>query len=131
MNKIEYSSELYPRCPICKKVFKVVEGNGYEYHFKAAREVKVFLCYGPLASDPLHYYSHIVDQTAPGILAYQEFSVDLGHKSILFANDYSKQQTLIRNQRNDAPLELSFLIVPDFPSLTSLKKRVRTAIVFS
>jgi hypothetical protein len=125
------SPDDFVKCPICGKECKMEGGRGYEYGFHGADDVIVFLCYNPLATDPLHSYSHIIAVDAPKRIAQQEFEVDLGNKSILFTNNYQTQHTLIRNSLKDKPLELSFIIVPDFPSLTSLKKRVRTAIVFS
>jgi len=73
----------------------------------------------------------MVSTVSKNIIAYQEFSLDLGSKSILFAINYVAQTTLIKQSYDSKFLELSFVIEPDFTNLTSLKKKVRTAITFS
>lgn len=90
-----------------------------------------FICINPLTNNPLHYYNHIVDKSEPNRIAYQEFSVDIGSKYIMFAIDLVHQKSLIKNSINADALELDFVIPVDFPNLNSLKKKIRTAITFS
>jgi hypothetical protein len=72
-----------------------------------------------------------VEKTNPNKLAFHEFSLNLGNKSVLFSNNFLIQKSLIKNNKDSKPLELGFVIMPDFPNLDSLKKKVRTAITFS
>jgi hypothetical protein len=123
-------SDHFYNCPICGKQCRVEEG-GTNYVQRMYGSFQQFLCNGPLAVDPLHYYSHMVAKSEPNKIAYQEFSLDLGSKSILFATNYVAQTTMIKQSHDAKFLELHFIISPDFPDLTSLKKKVRTAITFS
>lgn len=131
MKKIVMPSDQFFNCPICGNECQVKTETGYNRTLHVQGPCQIFLCYNPLVSDPLHYYSHIVDKSDPNKISYQEFSLDLGNKSVMFANNYSFQKTIIKNSYDSKPLELSFIIEPDFPYLTSLKKKVRTAITFS
>jgi hypothetical protein len=131
MNKIQLLTSDYLNCPICGQLCRHEEIRGYDTPLRVQGTCQTFLCYNPLANDPLHYYNHIVLNSDPLLLAYQEFSLNLGHKYVLFGINYNKNISLIKNQRNEAPLELGFVIVPDFPDLDSLKSKTRTAIVFS
>jgi hypothetical protein len=122
----------YYDCPMCGQACRTEEETrGYNTPLYVQGACQVFLCHTPLATDPLHYYSHIVEKSKPDVIAYQEFSVDIGRRYILFANNYKQEKTLIRNQRNENALELPFIIFPDFPDLTSLKSKVRLSMVFS
>ena len=121
----------YIDCPICKQTCKSEQGNGRDTPLNMQGPCQVFLCHTPLANAPLHYYSHIVDPAEPNVLAYQEFSIDLGGKYVLFANDFTKNMSVIRHHRHDKPLEFNFLLEPDFPTLSLLAKKIRTVVVFS
>jgi len=120
-------------CPICGKELKVNNNEGKDnYVQRMYGSFQQFLCFGPLAEDPLHYYSHLTDKNGKAnTLSYQEFSMDLGNKSILVAHNFVAQTTLIKVDHNTKPLELFFILSPDFPYLTSFKRKVRTAITFS
>lgn len=131
MKSIELPCDQYINCPICGKTCEVDEVSGYKTPIRVQGPCQIFLCHNPLVTDPLHYYSHIVDKSEPERLAYQEFSLDLGTKSILFAINFQQQKSLIKNAKDITPLELDFIISPDFPKLESLKKKVRTSITFS
>jgi hypothetical protein len=131
MNKIVLCSDHYYNCPICGMQCGIEKKNQYNHVLRMQGSFQQFLCMNPLAQDPLHYYSHMVDPAEPNIVIYQEFSLDLGSKSVLFANNYNTQLSIIKSSYDTKPLELSFIIAPDFPHLTSLRKKVRTAITFS
>ena len=131
MNEISLDAYLYTDCPICGHACRTEESRGMNTPLAVQGPCQVFLCHTPLATEPLHYYNHIVDKAAGDFIAYQEFSIDIGDKYVLFAINYKRVKTLIRNQKNDKPLELDFILYPDFPKLTSLSKKIRTAMVFS
>lgn len=131
MNRKELPCDKFSECPICGKTCGVDEVSGYNTVLRVQGTCRVFYCYNPLASDPLHYYSHIVELDKPEVIAYQEFSLDLGTKSVLFAINHLQQKSTVKNARDASPLELDFVIAPDFPKLDHLKKKIRTAIVFS
>ena len=90
-----------------------------------------FFCLNPLAKDPLHYYSHIVDKSEPNRIAAHEIRIDLENKYVVLVNNYQIQRTYIRTDSNKAPLAVPVLLVPDFPDLVSLKKKIRTALTFT
>lgn len=131
MNKVILLPDHFYNCPICGKQCEVEEEKGWNSVWRLHGPCQIFSCLSPLASDPLHSYNHVVLPDEPNQIAIQEFEVDLGYKSVLFTNDYRIQHSSIRNNRDAVPLELSFIIVPDFPSLTSLKKKIRTSLTFS
>ena len=131
MTKVVLCSDHFYNCPICGKQCKVEESRDFNFVLRMQGPFQQFLCINPLAEDPLHYYSHMVDKSEPNRIIYQEFSLDLGSKSVLVANNYLTQTTAIKNNRESSPLKLSFILDPDFPYLTSLKKKVRTSITFS
>jgi hypothetical protein len=127
---LDLSVNKYSKCPICSKIFVVEETEGWRIKIHGIAEARVFLCLNPLASDPLHYYTHIVDTSSPNQMAIQEFSLDLGNKSVLFSNDYVKKNSQIKFHKDGTPLVFPALLVPDFPKLVSLKNKVRTIITF-
>lgn len=132
MTKVVLCSDHLNNCPICGTQCKVVEEERpHNYVQRMHGSFQQFICFNPLASDPHHYYSYMVNKLDQNVIAYQEFSMDLGPKSILFAINYVAQTTLIKQSYDSKFLELFFIISPDFPDLTSLKKKVRTAITFS
>jgi hypothetical protein len=115
-------------CPICKGV--LVNDNG-SVHGGSTFSLEKFSCYNPLASDPLHYYHHQVNPVDPDTLAYQEFSVNLGHRYIIFSNHYSLHTSFIKTARGAEPLMIPVLLIPDFPSLEKLKNKIKISMVFS
>lgn len=131
MTVIRVSCNTYLDCPICGKTCEVDEVPGWKTLARVNGRCQVYNCYNPLATNPLHYYSHTVDKDNPEFIIYQEFSLDLGTKSILFGSDFHRQKSTIKSVRDVEALELDFIIVPDFPNLESLKKKVRTAITFA
>jgi hypothetical protein len=131
MKEIILLSKQYKVCPICAQILRKEEGRGYTYDFHSAQNVKVALCFNPLASDPLHSYCHIIDTSAPDKIAYQEFALDLGNKYVLFANNYQAQTSSIKNNKHGTPFPLPFIVMPNFSDLTSLKNKIRTVLVFS
>jgi len=123
-------------CPICQQPLTKTEINRlYSINhlqpsppFAAA---DIFICCSPLASDPLHYYNHTVKKDESDWIIFQEFSVDLGSKYVLFRNDYTVDRSFIESDKEIAVLEIPVLLIPDFPKLESLKKKIRTSITFS
>lgn len=128
---IELLADNYKHCPICKKECRVEAYEGYHYGYYAALQVQVFLCFNPLADDPLHYYNHIVASDDTLKIARQEFSLNLGNRYVIFINNYKEQTSSIKFHKNDNATLLPVMLMPDFPKLTSLKSKVRTIIVFS
>jgi hypothetical protein len=128
--KVVFSPDHYYNCPICGEPCRIEKEEGWNTALRVSGRVSVFLCYNPLAHDPLHYYTHIVEETEPNKIALQEFSLDLGKKSILFTNNFKEQKSIVKDSTDASPLEFDFLMLPDFPFLYLLKKRVKTAIVF-
>lgn len=131
MSDIRFPCNTYLNCPICGKTCEVDEVSGWKIAARVNGMCRVYNCYNPLANNPLHYYSHVVEKENPEFLIFQEFSLDLGTKSILFGINFQHQKTTIKAVRDVDALELDFIIVPDFPNLESLKKKVRTAITFA
>jgi len=130
MTKVVMPSDQYYNCPICGNVCEFKTETGYNRVLHMQGPCQVFLCYHPLVTDPLHYYSHIVQRSDLNVIAYQEFSLDLGNKHIMFANNFESQKAIIKSAHDSNPLEVPFIVEPDFPYLTSLKKRVRTIMTF-
>lgn len=135
MKKLVLVPDHYYNCPICNQPCSQEEVEGYQTVLKKQGTCHQFLCINPLPNNPLHYYSHIVEKSEPTRIAYQEFSINASLddklKYYLFGIDLVNQRTLIKNSSSDEPLELNFVIQPDFPALDSLVKKIRTAIVFS
>ena len=130
MKNVVLSPDQFNNCPICGQVCSIEEVDGSRI-FQRQGMCQQFLCINPLAENPLHYYLHLVENSEPSRIAFQEFSVDLGKKYILLAFDLVLQKTLIRDSKHGQPLALDFVIVPDFPALESFKKKIRTVLVFS
>lgn len=131
MEKITLVPDHFCNCPICGKECIRDEAEGYNTPAYAQGKCDVFLCINPLAKLPLHYYTHVVDKTTPNIISYQEFTIDIGNKYVVFALDLVGQKTIIKDSKRDKGLELNLIISPDFPKLSSLVKKIRTAITFS
>lgn len=129
--KIILSSDQYFNCPICGVLCTVHKVEGFHALLNKSGRFTEFFHFDALATDPLHYYTHIVDESAPTIIACQEFAIDVGTKVLLVANDYQQQKTFIRTSRYTKPLEVPMIIIPDFPDLEILKRKVRTSLVFS
>jgi len=125
------SCEQLSICPICGSICEVDEISGYQAAVPVQGQCQIFMCYNPLVTDPLHYYTHTVEKHDQNKLIYREFSLDLGPRTVLFGTDFVNNKSLIKNSKETVPLELDFTIAPDFPTLSSLKSKVRTALVFS
>lgn len=123
--------EHFYNCSICGNECNAAETEGYNTPTHAQGKCVVFCCITPLANNPLHYYSHVVVDADPNMIAYQEFSVDIGSKYIMLALNLVNQKTLIKNTKRDNGLSLDFIISPDFPGLHSFIKKIRTVITFS
>lgn len=128
---MKISCSLYLNCPICGKTLEVDEEPGWKTTARVQGTCLVSNCYNPLALNPLHYYSHVVDKDAPEVVLYQEFSLDLGTRSVLFGSNFQQEKSTIKSVKDVEPLELDFIIIPDFPDLESLKRKVRTALTFA
>lgn len=121
-------------CPICgQKCCKETTPRALGLSLKniTQRLCQVFSCYNPLPNEPLHYYSHVVEESSPDKIIFQEFEIDLGNKSVIFGVNYNNQKSYIKTSQNLKSLEVPFIIVPDFSNLVSLGKKIRTVIVFT
>ena len=117
-------------CPICYKELRSTNINPI-YGGHPRSQPVIFICCSPLAGDPLHYYTHTVNVDAPGWIDTQEFSIDLGNKYVLFYNNYTIPVSSIRSGKNLDALVIPMVLVPDFPKLESLRKKIRLSITFS
>lgn len=131
MNQVIAVPDHLYNCPICNQACTVDEESGYNTVLRVQGQCQVFLCINPLVENPLHYYSHIVETAYPDRVAYQEFSLDLGSKHVLFSLNYKEQKSIIKSSKDANPLSLDFIITPDFPNLDWLKRKVQTSITFS
>jgi hypothetical protein len=121
-------------CPICRQVLKKNNINPlYNINSQVPlREVgDIFICCSPLANDPLHYYAHVVEKQEPYRIIFQEFSIDLGAKYVIFRNNYEVNKSFINSNRAKELLEIPILLIPDFPDLESLKKKIKLHLTFS
>lgn len=121
-------------CPICRQTLKRDDVNplyGNSSSSATSSQFNIFICCSPLADDPLHYYTHTVETEEPSWIVSQEFSVDLGARYVLFSNHYKVDKSYVKSGKEISPLEIPALLVPDFPNLESLKKKIRMTIVFS
>jgi hypothetical protein len=121
----------YNNCPICGQICIEESCRGYNVGYRDALNVKVFFCFNPTETDPLHFYTHIIDKDFPDEIAFQEFSLDLGNKHVLFSNNYKTQTSCVKNNKHGTPLEFPIMIFPDFPSLKILKNKTKTILTFS
>lgn len=121
--------EVINNCPICGNILQLEELSRYRHNGLSQGPCQQFLCYTPLVTNPLHYYSHVAVPTCSPVI--QEFSLDLGSKHVLVVNNFVIRRTSIKNNKYADPLELNFLITPDFPDCRLLKKQIRTALTFS
>jgi len=71
-----------------------------------------------------------VDKSEPNRIAAHEIRIDLGNRYVVLVNNYQIQKSFIRTDSSKIPLEAP-LLVPDFPYLESLKKKIRTVLTFS
>jgi hypothetical protein len=118
------------QCPICQKELKQDNINPV-YGGHPRSQPLIFICCSPLADDPLHYYTHTVMSEAPEWIITQEFSIDLGTKYVLFQNNYDLELSSVRSNKEIDALAIPILLVPDFPQLESLRKKIRLSITFS
>jgi hypothetical protein len=119
------------QCPICQQPLLAEEGSRHRVPRGMQGACQAFICYNPLANLPLHYYSHVVVDSNLDLIIFQEFSVDLDNKWIIFANNYVDETSSIRSSKNVEPLDVPVLLLPDFPNLDSLKSKIRMSLVFS
>jgi hypothetical protein len=115
-------------CPICQGVL-CFDNDGRLSNPSPTGE-KLY-CYNPLASEPLHYYHQQVSPIDPDTLSYQEFTVNLGHRYVIFANHYTLNTSFVKSARGADALIIPVLLMPDFPSLENLKNKIKMAMVFS
>lgn len=120
-------------CPICQQDLQESDSSPlYSMPASASGSTyQLFLCLTPLASDPLHYYSHIVKNSDPFSIVFQEFAVDLGSRYVLFSNNYYEGKSLIKSTKDIEALEVPIVLVPDFPNLEGLKKKIKMSLTFS
>jgi transcription elongation factor Elf1 len=131
MNYILSPDHFY-NCPLCGMDCRV-EDSPRDFNLLLNKNcaIQQFFCLNPLAKDPLHYYSHIVDKSEPNRIAAHEIRIDLGNRYVVLVNNYQIQRTYLRTASNKRPLEVPVLLVPDFPHLDSLRKKIRTALTFT
>jgi hypothetical protein len=115
-------------CPICHGVLTLDREPRVSGMQGACQ---AFECYTPLDKMPLHYYSHMVRPEKPNKIISQEFSVDLGNRWVLVTNNYLTQKSYIRAGQATADLEVSTILVADFPNMENLKNKIKMVIVFS
>lgn len=123
---MKYKPRHKPNCPICGQKLEVTVEQVTAGLQGPCQE---FLCYHPLANDPLHYYSHKVWNGRKRIV-YQEFEVNMGNRPIIFVNNFENQTSCVRIDKDKKPLEIPLILRPDFPTLEGLKNKIRMAIVF-
>ncbi|MFA6609036.1 MAG: hypothetical protein WCT07_03980 [Candidatus Paceibacterota bacterium] len=88
-------------------------------------------CFHPNSKDPLHYYGNFSDAKYPDVVLFDEFSINIGNKYVMFSNVYMENRSLIWSKEGSDSIGLPFIIEPDYPNLTSLKKKVRLSITFA
>lgn len=134
MNELVLVPDHFFNCPICGQACEMINyPNGFFYMYQTylQKACQVFICLNLLANCPLHYYAHIVDSSVPERIAFQEFSLRLSNKDILFGNLLNSQKSIIKSYEDKGPFFFDFCIEPDFPNLTLLAKKVKTYITFS
>ena len=118
-------------CPICHKDLEQEEINSIHSAFPYSGTLGGnFICLSPLANDPLHYYAHIAEGAEPSWISFQEFTIDLGSKYVIFRNDYEGEKSSVKSNKDIEALSVPFL-TPDFPNLESLRKKIKLSITFS
>ena len=117
-------------CPICNRQLRSEPDPQSVY--------QVFFCFNPLANETRdHYYSHTISWTEPHALLMQEFNVYVEDKLITCSLNFTRQTTTlyqhqhIENMRSIRPSVLSFMLVPDFPDMAYIKRKIATAMVCS
>jgi len=128
------SNEL-TNCPICGNEFKTKSLRRHDVSqwgtFPVSDDYFQYSCHNPTIDNPLHYYSHITGVIDYNQLFIQEFSLELDTKFVLVINNFVSKQTWIKNGKLLNALKMNFILVPDFPKCESLKKKVKTSIIFS
>lgn len=127
---INVVTKLQIACPICGCICDSRTEQIYSYSLGRHESCQIFLCYGSLAPTNNHYYSHMVSSDAPDKILSQEFSIDMEHDYISFNNDYRFNKSYIYTSHSPEPIELDTILVPDFPDLKLLSKRIKTILVF-
>lgn len=117
-------------CPICSTKLHYTRKNAYCALLGRSLSHVDARCIKPSVNDPLHYYTCIASENIEPILV-EEFTIDLGDRYVMIINNYEKHKTIIKTSQNTSPLELNFLIQPDFPKLISTKKKISLSLVFS
>lgn len=118
-------------CPICGGELRQEQSNPL-YQLQMRDSGQIFLCFSPLFNDPLHYYSHTVATDNSDWIISQEFSINIGSRYVMFYNDYQLDQSSIRSDARSAEtLQIPILVIPDFPNLENLKRKIKLSITFS
>ena len=135
-NMIDKSRIIHKVCPICNNDLIIEE----DYFFKIKGRSTMFLtnnkkvffarCFHPCTLDPLHYYSSCIYPYNLSELLVEEMSLNLGNRSVLFANHYFREKSYVWSKKDSEQIELPFIIVPDYPQLTKLINRVKLSITF-
>lgn len=124
----------YNSCPICyENLIKESTSSISRINFHNTRDKYVSnFCVAATKSDPLHYYNQVSFEDNVNKIIFQEFSINLGSKYILYANyiDMNNSKSYIKRNIDDKEFELPIQILPDFPDLVLFKKRIITTITF-
>lgn len=135
MNRLVLVPDHFYNCPICGQPCDISEPDSYlGSQINGAQlqwPCQLFICLNPLAIASLHYYAHFVEKSAPHRIAFQEFSLSIGNRVYLFANNLKYQESIVKCDSDSKPLFFNFVIEPDFPDLSLLSKKVKTYITFS
>lgn len=131
MKRIVLAPDQYYNCPICGRACIEEEVDALGTFLRKQGVCQYFLCYNPLGDQPHHYYNHFVDKADPYKIARQTFSIEVDNQLYICILDLLNQKTLISNGTETLPLEVNQVIVPDFPDLHYLVKKIRTIKTFS
>lgn len=125
-------------CPVCGNTLfieKRISGVGMLRRSFTNKTLLVSAtCFHPTLKDPLHYYGYFSDANDPYVVLFDEFSINIGNKYVMFSNVYSENRSLIwtKESGNESrSLGLPFIIEPDYPKLTKLKKKVKLSLTFA
>ena len=118
------------QCPICCKDLRQDKVSPLSTKGKQ-NACQVFICCEPLVEDPLHYYSHVVCDDEPDWIFQQEFSVNIGSRYVMFYNDYQIDRSWIKSNVRHTSFSMPALLIPDFPIMDTLKRKIKLAITFS
>ncbi len=126
-------------CPVCNNKLFIEEardGVGFlKRYFPGNKLILISAThFHPSSKDPLHYYGYFSDKLNPDVVLFDEFSINIGNKYVMFSNVYLENRSLIWTREANTEsrsLGLPFIIEPDYPKLTRLKKKVKLSLTFA